>query len=136
MRILRKLRYYCDFCKKSGGQRRAMEVHETHCTSNPARECRMCDAAELVTQSIPDLFAAFAISFTELVALAENCPACILAALVQDRKRGADAIQSQMSEESYAQMFAWQYKPACDEFWKPINEMRREEDAALYGYVS
>lgn len=35
-------RYYCDFCKKSGGSKYHMEIHEKHCTSNPHRECRMC----------------------------------------------------------------------------------------------
>lgn len=36
-------RYYCDFCKKSNCSGAAMSKHEKHCTSNPDRECRMCE---------------------------------------------------------------------------------------------
>jgi hypothetical protein len=32
--------YYCDFCKKHGLSRYAMEKHERHCTLNPQRLCR------------------------------------------------------------------------------------------------
>lgn len=42
MRTERKLRYYCDHCKKSGGQKAAMISHESACTKNPDRVCKMC----------------------------------------------------------------------------------------------
>ncbi len=42
MKTRKMNRYYCDFCKKSGGSKYWMEKHEKHCTANPDRECRMC----------------------------------------------------------------------------------------------
>lgn len=55
-------RYYCEFCKKSGGHAGAMRKHEKHCTMNPDRECRMCiltlgaqsDLKELIAM-LPDM---------------------------------------------------------------------------------
>lgn len=35
-------RYYCEFCKKSGGSSGHIRRHEEHCTRNPNRKCRMC----------------------------------------------------------------------------------------------
>lgn len=40
MRILTKKVYYCEYCKKHGLSRHAMEKHERHCTLNPGRTCR------------------------------------------------------------------------------------------------
>ncbi|MES2634076.1 MAG: hypothetical protein V4669_13965 [Pseudomonadota bacterium] len=42
MKTIKRWRYYCDFCKKSGGQGAAMAKHERGCTLNPARVCRHC----------------------------------------------------------------------------------------------
>ena len=36
-------RFYCDFCKKANLQKRAMFLHEKHCTMNPNRTCRLCE---------------------------------------------------------------------------------------------
>lgn len=35
-------RYYCEHCKKAGGNAGHMATHETHCTKNLNRKCRMC----------------------------------------------------------------------------------------------
>ena len=40
MREVTKKVYYCDFCKRHGLSRFAMEKHERHCTLNPERICR------------------------------------------------------------------------------------------------
>lgn len=40
MRETQKTVYYCDFCKKHGLSRTAMEKHEAICTLNPVRLCR------------------------------------------------------------------------------------------------
>ena len=42
MRIKRVNRYYCDFCSKSGCSAGHMKSHESHCTMNPNRRCKMC----------------------------------------------------------------------------------------------
>jgi len=39
-------RYYCDFCKKSGGHAGYMRKHESRCTLNPDRHCGFCDINE------------------------------------------------------------------------------------------
>lgn len=98
MRQAMRWRYYCDHCKKSGGGRYAMEVHEKHCTANPARECRMCDKAVRVAQvllRVPELKAPLDPGFkadwdkdaeAALVKVRKaclDCPACILAVIRQ-----------------------------------------------------
>ena len=37
---VRKLVYYCDFCKKYKLTPFSMRLHEKHCTLNPQRVCR------------------------------------------------------------------------------------------------
>lgn len=110
MRTERRLRYYCDHCKKSGGQKPAMAMHELSCTKNPDRVCRMCRLidSEEVTATLTELMAALpdplqhvktdrwgtytnydtlspllAEAIPKLRELAQGCPACILAALRQ-----------------------------------------------------
>jgi len=39
-------RYYCEFCKKSGGAAWAIRKHEERCTLNPNRHCGYCDLLE------------------------------------------------------------------------------------------
>ena len=34
--------YYCDFCKKYRLTRNSMVMHESSCTLNPERVCRVC----------------------------------------------------------------------------------------------
>ena len=40
MKVKIKKVYYCDYCKKRS--LRSLANHETHCTANPNRECRLC----------------------------------------------------------------------------------------------
>jgi len=47
MHSVRKLVYYCDYCRKYKLTPHSMGVHETHCTLNPNRVCRM-------PQCVPD----------------------------------------------------------------------------------
>ena len=44
MKAVKRWRYYCDFCRKVSGTRQAMEGHESSCTMNPGRQCKMCVA--------------------------------------------------------------------------------------------
>jgi len=100
MKAKKRWRYYCDFCKKSGGSKYWMEIHEKHCTMNPDRVCRMC---ELLGEEQGNMYAAKYLfsgidnskfDFMELDKEGEkvfakareiyhNCPACLLSALRQ-----------------------------------------------------
>lgn len=51
-------RFYCDFCRKSGGSAAAMTRHESACTANPNRVCKMCPAGGLSQKPITDLITA------------------------------------------------------------------------------
>jgi hypothetical protein len=94
-------RFWCDFCRKTGGSKSHMQRHENSCTLNPNRECRVCRMLFLTQKPIADLMAllpqwtlehAAAFQYCDanvaLPALREacgNCPACIMAALRQKR---------------------------------------------------
>jgi hypothetical protein len=81
MRSALRWRYYCDFCKKAGGLAYHIQRHETYCTLNPDRKCRMCDG---MGGDVADNRAALASGGLNAVReSAENCPACILAAIRQ-----------------------------------------------------
>jgi len=112
MRVKRVNRYYCDFCKKSGCSKWHIEQHEKHCTMNPNRECRVCMILGVAQTPMSELLAILpkvtwdypepletcymcapslsSISLAQandaLPALrdrANNCPACIMAAIRQ-----------------------------------------------------
>ncbi len=55
MRQAKRWRYYCDFCKKSGGRKDAIENHEKVCTANPNRQCGLCDHCGEVPPDIIEL---------------------------------------------------------------------------------
>ena len=100
-------RYYCDFCKKAGGSAGHMRRHEKHCTLNPRRTCGVCKLIEADPPPLSDLVAVLPdvekytigispehtfhsgltgdanFALKKLREAAENCPACILAAIRQ-----------------------------------------------------
>ncbi len=102
-------RYYCDYCRKSGCAAGHMRRHESGCTMNPNRTCRVCGILEETQSPMPDLVAClpdheahregpdefghehYRITLTtaanealsKLRELAHNCPACIMAAIRQ-----------------------------------------------------
>jgi hypothetical protein len=127
-------RYACDFCEKKGYSLGAMRRHEAHCTLNPNRGCRMCEAAGDWPAPTPDELAAVValvpkyenftaedvffrgkaqddlkVVWPEIVERLHDCPACIMAAL---RQAGFPVPAVDW----------WNYTDACKEFWKPINE--------------
>lgn len=96
MKRKRVWRYYCDHCGKGGCSASHMTHHERHCTTNPKRECGMCQFmgevqpnGDTVRAAVPDVtgmgfLAAIAAVKAALPAIREaanNCPVCILAAL-------------------------------------------------------
>lgn len=52
--VLRK-RYYCDFCNKTGGSAFHIKKHESSCTNNPVRVCKMCKEMGIQQVSIDAL---------------------------------------------------------------------------------
>ncbi len=100
-------RYYCEFCKKSGGSGGHIKKHELHCTLNPDRKCGMCNLAGEDPEKIdvllsilpdpkkykmPDGFGFFEWPglakeveevMPELREKTQGCPVCIMAALRQ-----------------------------------------------------
>jgi hypothetical protein len=110
MKILRKLRYYCDHCKKSGGQPHPIQKHEAACTMNPARICGMCKCGELDQPNIETLIVAARAGLKVLNAISGNCPACMMAGIRQGRKRYPDGVHKSCDE--------WDYKEALTQFWK------------------
>jgi hypothetical protein len=53
MKSKQVIRYYCDYCKKTGYSKGHMAKHEIHCTKNPDRICRVC--TKLLQQDQPPL---------------------------------------------------------------------------------
>ena len=139
MKRVKKWRYYCEFCKKSGASGGHMARHEKSCTLNPDRVCRMCkapldgwreDQPEMV-----DMIKALDIAVIDkhevedsevytiknekeaveaLRDVANNCPACMLAALRQ---------------HGYPFLFdSFSFKDEKERFWSDVNESDRRDD--------
>lgn len=138
MRKVKRWRYYCEFCKKSGGSGSHMAKHEKACTMNPDRVCGMCKALEQeqpnltelmallpnpgdylikheIWEELPGLDGVVERSMPELREKSGNCPACILAALRQ-AKIPVRAIES------------FNFTEECKTFWVDINERNFRND--------
>ena len=74
MKAVKRWKYYCDHCKRSGGSKHHLSRHELACTNNPERICRVCDDAK----PFAALLAAADEGVDALRAAAERCPACML----------------------------------------------------------
>jgi len=145
MKVRRVNRYYCDFCKKSGCAAGHMKKHEKHCTLNPDRVCRMCQALE---QPQPDLQpaiellpnsrdfktdysdhygtwtrydklpAALAAAMPGVRDLTSGCPVCLFSAI---RRRGlmANGQLVQIVKEA-----GFDFKKELESTWGDINSER------------
>lgn len=111
-------RYYCDFCKKSGGSIYWMRRHEERCTNNPNRVCGMCAIDGSVLQkSMKELSdALLAGGMDGLREAAEGCPACIFAAIRQTNTE-------EMSEDACLEVFRFNFKDECRKWWETFNEL-------------
>jgi hypothetical protein len=92
VKAFRAWRFKCDFCGKNMRQRRAMERHESGCTANVNRVCRM--HSYVTREDFPTVptvlemgtmlrehYADDDHGLSALRSLADDCPCCILAAL-------------------------------------------------------
>ena len=120
MRKVKMWRYYCEFCGKGGCSGGHIKNHEAHCTLNPNRECGICDTTGDNTKEMSVLLEALdydvqnfeeyvngKIPITHLTEVANECYACILAAL---RQYCID------NPDDYACNFASDYRKARDIF--------------------
>ena len=146
MKTKRVNRYYCDFCKKSGGSSYHMKNHEKYCTMNPDRECRMCKFVDGSQLPMAELLAllpgiekyeqvdeygndyysatlrpAMIEPLKMLREATDDCPVCILATL---RQRGIP-FEFYCDEFDYSKEFADVMKLHNDE----EKAMREEESA-------
>lgn len=117
MKVRRVNRYYCDFCKRGRCSKHAIATHEIHCCRNPNRVCRMCLRAELEQQPIADLVSSVSVAIecgsgedcTEYAigdiaatrTLANGCPACILAAILQHPQKPSAPFDFKAESESF-----------------------------------
>lgn len=137
MRIKQVNRYWCDYCKKASLSSGAMRKHESRCTLNPNRTCRMCDFVG--GSSKPDLAALIALLPDQsefrsefgaygrdwddainaaLPALREasgNCPCCIMAALRQ-RKILLPTVE------------AFNFSAECKAIFETVNEEKHQAE--------
>lgn len=132
-RIVRT-RYYCGFCESAGRlkgfwTKPKAERHERGCTANPDRVCGLCtEVAELIggkseQRPISELVAVLSEDkpewgFKELRLLANNCPACILAALRQT------PIRKEMNTQEWWEwmgQFNFDFKRELESFWQEHN---------------
>lgn len=76
-------RYYCDHCNRGSLTKPSMVAHEARCFRNPERKCDVCVGVCEHTQT--ELSAAFKGGGLPLLReKANNCPACIIATLMQN----------------------------------------------------
>lgn len=130
MKRLKRWRYYCEYCKKSGSSGGHIARHEKSCTMNPDRICKFCKHIGVEQPSMIDMLKIlqiakikededrYGITFTienekeaieKLREVANNCPACMLAAIRQYTK--------------YPMIFtAFSFPEEKKIFWDTINE--------------
>lgn len=138
MRKKRVWQYWCDHCGKHNLSAASIAQHEKYCTKNPARVCRMCKAsggeqlpikelAECIDISLPDE------GLDRLRHASGNCPACMLAALLQcgAHKPGYTLMYTDMCRTLFLNLpEGFDFKAECKSWWEEINTARAEE----YGY--
>jgi hypothetical protein len=102
-----------------------MEKHERGCTLNPDRVCGLCAISEhdkvlSLSELIDVLGNGSSERFAKLREAANECPACILAAIRQSPNiRGSLCpIESDV--------WSWEFKPALDAFWINHDDVDRD----------
>lgn len=128
MKTVLRPRYYCDFCKKSGGGSHAMKTHEAHCTNNPNRDCRMCallgggdDLPELIKVALTGNVGA-------LREAANGCAPCMLAAIRQvPWPLHLDDFSGTSWPKRPKEIDDWKFKDESACAMERVNEMMAEE---------
>jgi hypothetical protein len=136
-------RFYCEFCKKSGCSGGHIKDHEESCTNNPNRVCGFHghpDWADGPQRPIAELIVAarsgetWADGMKALRDAADNCPACILAALKQSGvwKDCMDEYAEEWEERGGWQegtlprprdaVLSFNYQAEAKDFWATVND--------------
>lgn len=126
MRTAMRPRYYCDHCNKGSGSPSAMKRHERGCTLNPQRNCQMC--ARLADEGGPEpapprdelLRVMDNDGFAAMCKAANDCPACILAALRSRNTSGEFGGYHVPGPDDGRN--AWSYTSAKTAWWADFNE--------------
>ena len=132
MRTAMRPRYYCDHCNKGNGSPSAMRRHERGCTANPQRECGMCKmlADEGMMDPAPPRDELVRImdaqGFKAMCEAANDCPACILAALrTKNFKGDAETPAGVLGPEDGRE--SWSYAQAKTQWWAEWNSGQAEQ---------
>lgn len=124
MRSKRVLRFYCDFCKKSGQSSYHIRKHERGCTNNPGRVCGLCEHSQLDQKPLDELRAALESGGLDaLRKLSDNCPACILTTLRQTvgKIRREDFVEGPDSWPLF------NFENELKAFWAEQNDLKAKE---------
>lgn len=151
MKIRKVYRYYCDHCKKSGGQRAAMVKHERGCVRNPDRQCGFCAVAQQKGGDVNRrLLKTLVVVLQEcglerLKKEACHCPACVFAAIVQSREQQLKAEEARVRASKlrydppwFEPKEGWLFKDEFDfraeaaAFWKEIQDSEQEHEYPPY----
>ncbi len=120
--------YYCQFCKRHGLSRYAMEGHERRCTLNPDRACRWGGAHEPDTARWADVIRSRSPLTKDDIAWLRNetdgCPPCMLAAL-----RQSGLADFHYDTETSERIFDY------DEEIAAYRKGEREDEYRISGYV-
>ena len=136
MRTAMRPRYYCDHCDKGNGSPSAMKRHEAGCTMNPQRVCGMCrlsheEGGEEPAPPRDELVRVMdAEGFAAMCKAANDCPACILAAL--RTKNSFDPETGPHIDGPEDGRDSWSYRTAKDAWWKDFNESREQNSYPNY----
>jgi hypothetical protein len=131
MRTAMRPRYYCDHCNKGNGSPSAMKRHERGCTLNPQRVCGMCkmqadDGGPDPAPPRDELLRILdADGFKAMCTAAEDCPACILAALRTKNGKGEHGEPVVTGPEDGRQ--EWSYTAAKKQWWDGWNSAQAEQ---------
>lgn len=129
MRKVKRWKYYCEYCGKSGGHAGHMRNHESSCTANPFRHCNLCDIVQQSNPKMADMIRLikktarikkdkddWGLSITlenesevmeAIRDIADNCPMCIMSALRQ---------------HGHPYLFeSWDMKAEMKSFWNDYN---------------
>lgn len=93
-----------------------MALHEGRCIKNPLRTCGFCKTAKLDQKPIGDLIHAIRDDgLTKLREVAQGCPACMLAGIVQYR-------EAPDGEDEWIPTQDFDYRNEVTKFWEKQNE--------------
>jgi len=119
-------RYYCEFCKRSGGSGGHIARHEKSCTANPDRVCGFCVRAEEMQAPMAALIAALTSCGRDWEAgvkvvrkVANACPACMLAAIRQSGVQKQMVKVGDLGEEN--EHIPFDFNAEVASFWSDHN---------------